>query len=293
MAKIDVELFTNEIEKTYTILKQNLVMIDTIKQLIAQGNLSEDAIATLQTGIERTNEMINGLETALDKTNNTIEDMNKVIPTDINVDSDSKLILEHDGVEITGQKKNLIPIIADSIDDDGYNITKGIYSAQPIKTEQDIWVDRVRIYSNVEQDDQVTVSFNVDDIQTYTQLQFDSHSSGGYILQNNNVKTFFGNQSIYGYGNIDLYRHRLKITPQGQGSLTGEIYSSSNINVSSNSGATQKLVTLLKCTSGYYGTFIGSLNDHGRLLYQNNTLQIETNSGLFTIATIEDTVETI
>lgn len=33
------------------------------------------------------------------------ENLSKVMPTDINVDSNGKLILEHDGVEITGQKK--------------------------------------------------------------------------------------------------------------------------------------------------------------------------------------------
>ena len=33
------------------------------------------------------------------------ENLTKVMPTDINVDSNGKLILEHDGVEITGQKK--------------------------------------------------------------------------------------------------------------------------------------------------------------------------------------------
>lgn len=105
MAKIDVEIFTNEIEKTYTILKQNLIMIDTIKELIAQGNLSEDTIAHLKTSIERANAMMDGLETAIDNTNATIENMNKVIPTDINSDNNGYLILEHDGVEITGQKK--------------------------------------------------------------------------------------------------------------------------------------------------------------------------------------------
>lgn len=85
MAKIDIEVFTNEIEKTYTILKQNLIMIDTIKELIAQGNLSEDAIASLKTSREIIYAMLSGLETAIDNTNATIENMNKVMLTDKNV----------------------------------------------------------------------------------------------------------------------------------------------------------------------------------------------------------------
>ena len=36
------------------------------------------------------------------------ENLTKVMPTDINVDSEHKLILEHDGTEITGQKKQVV-----------------------------------------------------------------------------------------------------------------------------------------------------------------------------------------
>jgi len=201
------------------------------------------------------------------------EKLVEVMPTDINVDSDSKLILEHDGVEITGQKKNLIPIIADSIDDDGYNITKGIYSVQPIKTEQDIWVDRVRINTQVEQDDQVTVSFNVDDIQAYTQLQFDSHLSGGYILQNNNVKTLFGNQSIYGNGNIDLYVYTLQLTASfngGSGTIQMDYLSSDN-NKNVTVDSITKFTTLTKAVEGSIISCICSMHvvDHENVIGNN------------------------
>lgn len=36
------------------------------------------------------------------------ENLTKVMPTDINVDSNHNLILEHDGTEITGQKKKVV-----------------------------------------------------------------------------------------------------------------------------------------------------------------------------------------
>ena len=41
-------------------------------------------------------------------TSTALENLTKVMPTDINVDSDGNLILEHDGTEITGQKKQVV-----------------------------------------------------------------------------------------------------------------------------------------------------------------------------------------
>lgn len=303
MAKIDLEVFTNEIEKTYTILKQNLIMIDTIKQLIAQGNLSEDAIVTLKTSIERANAMISGLEGAIDNTNTTIENMNKVMPTDINSDNNGCLILEHDGVEITGQKK-LVKI-------GKYNsATSKFEFTDSVLIPYDFEIDALNNFFILAKDNLRVLILSVDsftkdaDIVSFTvlykgavektiSLTIPSQGDDNYVLTNTNIKTIFGNQSLVGTGNIDLYKHRLTITPQGQGTFTGEIYSSSNTNVSSNNGATQKLTTLLKCTSGYYGTFLGSLNDQGRLIYNNKVLQFETNTGVFTISNIVDVVEPI
>lgn len=48
------------------------------------------------------------------------ENLTKVMPTDINVDSNGNLILEHDGVEITGQKKLITPLIRKN-----YNVNVG------------------------------------------------------------------------------------------------------------------------------------------------------------------------
>lgn len=55
-------------------------------------------------------------------------------------------------------------------------------------------------------------------------------------LTSNNVKTLFGNQSIVGTGNIDLYRHNLHIGQGDSGSHIGAyatVYSSSNLKVDS------------------------------------------------------------
>ena len=55
-------------------------------------------------------------------------------------------------------------------------------------------------------------------------------------LTSNNVKTLFGNQSIIGTGNIDLYRHNLHIGQGNSGSYINAyatVYSSSNLKVDS------------------------------------------------------------
>lgn len=50
-----------------------------------------------------------------------------------------------------------------------------------------------------------------------------------------NVKTLFGNQSIYGSGNIDLYKHTLEIKVGGNSIFT-TFYSSNNLSIDSLTG---------------------------------------------------------
>lgn len=56
-----------------------------------------------------------------------------------------------------------------------------------------------------------------------------------WYLHQGNVKTLFGNQSIYGSGNIDLYKHNLHIvgTTSGTTDMYCQIISSNNLNVDS------------------------------------------------------------
>lgn len=56
--------------------------------------------------------------------------------------------------------------------------------------------------------------------------------SDAEFLREDNVKTLFGNQSIYGSGNIDLYRHTLEIKI-GSNSIFTMFYSSNNLNIDS------------------------------------------------------------
>lgn len=137
-----VDVFTEELSKVFTILQQQYVMIKYMKTLITSGELDETEISKLKeqvtlinnqiqhinekmgiiqndiTGINSKinaiNSNINNIENALarhtDEIDNniaTINALNNVMPTDINVDSNGNLILEHDGQEITGQKKQV------------------------------------------------------------------------------------------------------------------------------------------------------------------------------------------
>ena len=55
--------------------------------------------------VDNTSDLDKPISTA---TSTALENLTKVMPTDINVDSNHKLILEHDGTEITGQKKQVL-----------------------------------------------------------------------------------------------------------------------------------------------------------------------------------------
>lgn len=75
------------------------------------------------------------------------------------------------------------------------------------------------------------------------------------FISEDNVKTLFGNQSIIGTGNIDLYRHFLTITDVNNEQVIFEWISSSNTNVSGNN--TTKLIELLKCSGVKTGRAYG------------------------------------
>lgn len=118
-----VDVFTEELSKVFTILQQQYVMIKYMKALITSGELDETEINKLKEQISLINTNIDNIENALfrhtEEINNntaTINALNNVMPTDINMDSDGNLILEHDGKEITGQKKQVAVYTKKQID---------------------------------------------------------------------------------------------------------------------------------------------------------------------------------
>lgn len=90
------------------------------------------------------------------------------------------------------------------------------------------------------------------------------------FISEDNVKTLFGNQSIIGTGNIDLYRHQLTLHNDGEyQDISLIVYSSSNLNVDS----LQDLTSLLKPNSNtlYYGHTISAVNVYTfQIIYDNN-----------------------
>lgn len=95
----------------------------------------------------------------------------------------------------------------------------------------------------------------------------------GRITTNNSFKTLFGNQSIVGSGNIDLYVHTLAITftPSGYDPLTvyAKIISSKNLNIDS----LTDLKTVLGTTFNHpiYGGKGIESSDYGVGLYMTET----------------------
>lgn len=162
-----VDVFTEELSKVFTILQQQYVMIKYMKTLITSGELDETEISKLKeqvtlinSKINTINSNINNIENALarhtDEIDNniaTINALNNVMPTDINVDSNGNLILEHDGQEITGQKKQVAVYTKSQINTllnsaglktftlknkDDYNYNSGINSNKITVTTTDI-----------------------------------------------------------------------------------------------------------------------------------------------------------
>ena len=110
-----VDVFTEELSKVFTILQQQYVMIKYMKALITSGELDETEISKLKEQITTINNNIDTIiddqiipiKQSIERIEHGMDEIVKVTPTDINIDSNGSLILEHDGVEITGQKKQV------------------------------------------------------------------------------------------------------------------------------------------------------------------------------------------
>ena len=116
------------------------------------------------------------------------------------------------------------------------------------------------------------------------------------IMSTDNVKTLFGNQSIIGTGNIDLYRHDITI----MGNLSITVYSSSNLKIDS----VQDLTTVLKPYVGLVlgGVWYDKLNGnseiagYGALIYKSDNLWymlLNTTESNIPVDSVTDIVTTI
>lgn len=74
-------------------------------------------------------------------------------------------------------------------------------------------------------------------------------STNEIFISEDNVKTLFGNQSIIGTGNIDLYRHQMTITNANDVSVVYIVDASNNSVVNT----LEKFVTVTKANTSYTG----------------------------------------
>ena len=105
-------------------------------------------------------------------------------------------------------------------------------------------------------------------------------------------KTIFGNQSLHGTGNIDLYRHQISITAD-EYTCNLEVYSSSNLPVDS----PQDLTTLLKPTTDSMYNMVSKYgNAYGARLFYTGSLwkvNVGNSSADINVSTITDIVTTL
>lgn len=114
--------------------------------------------------------------------------------------------------------------------------------------------------------------------------------SDGSIVTTDMLKTLFGNQSMYGEGNIDLYRHQLKVTDARSIIGTFIIISSNNLVIDS----LQDLTNVTKPKNGYIIDGIidtGGTLTNARLTFNGTTWDLTGFTGAFD--SIEDIVTTI
>ena len=99
-------------------------MIKYMKALITSGELDEteinklkEQITLINTNIDTMmNDQIIPIKQNIERIEQGMNAIDKVMPTDINVDSNGNLILEHDGQEITGQKKQVAIYTKEQVD---------------------------------------------------------------------------------------------------------------------------------------------------------------------------------
>lgn len=252
-----IDVFTEELKKVWTILQQQQVMINAIKDNI----------------------------NAIDKNATDIDSVNKVIPTDIDMDAHGKLVLKHDGQVKNVSGVIIVPYYGVEVNNTNIqNASKDVEAKKIIDKIKGLDYDNgninypIYIYDNVNgfgwygdvycTNKEYTIQLfsskpiefiyistliyneNDDTLKTNEDREYDL----SIFLKSENLKTIFGNQSLVGTGNINLYRHELTVICTLL-TYRGEYYSSNNLVIDS----VQNLTKVTKAKNGttiYLGTGI-------------------------------------
>lgn len=171
--------------------------------------------------------------------------------------------------------------------------------------------DRVFIATNFGSDTEVYLSYLNDSINSILSLTYDGQDTLSVSVEDkafiseDNVKTLFGDQSIIGTGNIDLYKHELNFRGNNNTStITLTYYSSNKLPVDS----AQDLTTITKAVNKTFLACTG-FNDQDQTLLGGNGICFENNvwkfgycyydqgaaqfNGLFDLEEFHDNVSTI
>ena len=171
--------------------------------------------------------------------------------------------------------------------------------------------DKIFIATNFDSDTKVYLSYLNSNTNTISSLEYDGQDTLSMSVEDetfiseDNVKTLFGDQSIIGTGNIDLYRHELNFRGNNNAStITLTYYSSNKLPVNS----AQDLTTITKAVNKTFIACTG-FNDQDQILLGGNGICFENNvwkfgycyydqgvkqfNGLFNLENFYDNVSTI
>lgn len=128
-------------------------------------------------------------------------------------------------------------------------------------------------------------------INLYNENTIKTFSTVESVLTEDNVKTLFGDKSIVGTGNIDLYMHYIAVN-SGSNQWYFQFISSNNLKVDS----LQDLTALIKPTSNS-NLYIPCVDKNSYapalLTYFNNVWTVDYQGGSSNITTVSDVVKTI
>lgn len=163
-----------------------------------------------------------------------------------------------------------------------------------------IWFDKANgeVYTGEVSDDNNIYLYRVNQdtlffvtINLYDENTLKTFSIAEFALTEDNVKTLFGDKSIVGTGNIDLYMHYIAIN-SGSNQWYFQFISSNNLKVDS----LQDLTALIKPTSNS-NLYIPCVDENSYasalLTYFNNVWTVDYQGGSSNITTVSDVVKTI
>ena len=213
----------------------------------------------------------------MNKIENGIETNSNNMPTDINTDSNGYLILEHDGVEITGQKKLLkYPFTYDSN-------TNTVEIGTNLDVNGNIETNGLSIWKSG-QYEKAFLEYQYD-VDNFRLINYNTNAITNIPLTDGDEITLVSNRSLPVY-----YVHYLKFTA-GEIAFYGVVYSSNNIDTNT----LQNLTTLLKPPSSCQ-MFISLTNDNqdcGVLYWSGSKWQVGYSGGGLDITGVTDRVEPI